>query len=63
MDATPEATRGKAMKREFKKKGRETKRLPPEKLYTILCGIYPKEIADEKYTELMGLKPPESEGE
>ena len=42
------------MKREFKKKGRETKRLPPEKLYTILCGIYPKEIADEKYAELMG---------
>lgn len=48
------------MKREFKKKGRETKHLPPEKLYAILCGIYPKEIADEKYVELMGLKPPES---
>lgn len=40
---------------------RKQKSLPPQKLYVILRNIYPKEIADEKYTELTGLEPPEGE--
>ena len=46
------------MKRDFELKRREEKNLPPEKLYVILRGIFPKDIADEKYTELTGLVPP-----
>lgn len=40
---------------------RKQKSLPPQKLYVILRNIYPKGIADEKYTELTGLEPPEGE--
>lgn len=50
------------MKRDFSQK-RETKNLPPEKLYEILCKIYPKDIADEKYTHLTGLEPPKEDAE
>jgi len=46
------------MKHDFSMKRREERKIPPEKLYVILRGIYPKEIADEKYTELIGLTPP-----
>lgn len=49
------------MKRDFRMKRREVRKLPPERLYVILRGIYPKEIADEKYTELTGLTPPKEE--
>ena len=49
------------MKRDFEMKRREKKNLPPEKLYAILSRIYPKEIADEKYTEFTGLMPPKEE--
>ena len=40
---------------------RQSKNLPPEKLYDILRRIFPKRITDEKYTELTGFEPPESE--
>ena len=46
------------MQHDFNLKRREERKLPPEKLYTILRGIFPKEIADEKFTELIGLNPP-----
>ena len=46
------------MKHDFSMKRREERKIPPEKLYVILRGIYPKKIADEKYTELTGLTPP-----
>lgn len=35
--------------------------LPPKKLYEILRGIYPKDIADELFTKLTGYKPPKEE--
>jgi hypothetical protein len=47
--------------RRFDFKRRESKDLPPEKLYVILRGIYPKEIADEKYREFTKLEPPKEE--
>ena len=34
------------------------KNLPPDKLYKILCGIYPKDAADKIYKDLTGLEPP-----
>lgn len=40
---------------------RESKDLPPEKLYSVLSGIYPKQMADEMYFDLTGLAPPKSE--
>ena len=46
------------MKREPKRRGR--KNLPPEKLYETLCGIYPEQIAAEKFEHLMGYAPPEA---
>ena len=46
------------MKREPKRRGR--KNLPPEKLYETLCGIYPEQIAAEKFEHLMGYAPPET---
>ena len=49
------------MMRDYPQK-REKRKLPPEKLYEILRGIYPKDIADERYKKLTGSKPPE-EGE
>jgi len=49
------------MKRNFSLKRREEKDLPPEKLYVILRNIYPKNMADEKYTMLTGLEPPKGE--
>lgn len=52
------------MKHDFSMKRRDgRKKIQPEKLYVILRGIYPKEIADEKYTELTGLAPPKEEEE
>ena len=41
--------------RNIKLKPRETGNLPPEKLLEILKGIYPKEKAEELFTNLMGL--------
>lgn len=49
------------MKHDFSLNRREENELPPEKLYAILRRIYAKEVADEKYTELTGLLPPEEE--
>lgn len=49
------------MKRDLRLKPRKDASLPPQKLYVILRGIYPKDVADEKYTELTGLKPPDGE--
>jgi len=49
------------MKRSFSLKRREEKDLPPEKLYVILRNIFPKDMADEKYTMLTGLEPPKGE--
>lgn len=49
------------MKHDFTLKRREPKNLPPEQLYGILRKLYPKSRADEKYTELMGLEPPQSD--
>ena len=46
------------MKRDFTPR-RKNRKLPPEKLYEILRGIYPKDIADERYKKLTGSKPPE----
>ena len=46
------------MKHDFNLKERETANIPPEKLYKILRGIFPKEVADEKYEHLNGLKSP-----
>ena len=46
------------MKRDFSLKRKENEYLPPEKLYDILRGIYMKQDADKKYTELTGLEPP-----
>lgn len=40
---------------------REKRKLPPEKLYEILRGIYPKDVADELFTKLTGSKPPKEE--
>lgn len=42
--------------RDIKLKPRKTGNLPPEKLLEILRGIYPKETADELFTDLMGLE-------
>ena len=39
-------------------KRKEPGKLTPDKLYKILRDIYPKEIADEKYSSLTGLDPP-----
>lgn len=36
---------------------REKKKLPPEKLYGILRGLYYEELADEIFEKLMGYKP------
>ena len=41
-----------SIKKRKTRKGRESKNLPPEKLHEILCGIYPKEIADELFINL-----------
>lgn len=49
------------MKLDFTLIRREEQNIPPEKLYEILRGIYAKETADEKYTELTGLEPPKEE--
>lgn len=40
---------------------RDSEYLPPEKLYSILSGIYPKQMADETYCDLTGLAPPKYE--
>lgn len=47
--------------RDARMKRREEANLPPEKLYVILRGMFPKSIADEKYTDLTGLEPPKEE--
>lgn len=39
-------------------KKRGSKNLPPEKLYETLCGIFPEQIAAEKFEHLMGYPPP-----
>ena len=43
------------VKREPKRRG--SKNLPPEKLYDLLLGLYPEELADEKF-EHLGYPPP-----
>lgn len=35
-----------------RRKPRQPEKLTPEKLHEILCGIYPKEIADELFINL-----------
>lgn len=47
--------------RKFELKPRRDKALPPEKLYVILRGIYPKEAADDAYRQATGLEPPEAD--
>lgn len=42
--------------RDIKLKPREVGNLPPEKLLGILRDIYPKETADELFTDLMSLR-------
>ena len=42
-------------------KPRNYSKFPPEKLYSILSGIYPKQMADETYFDLTGLAPPKYE--
>ena len=44
------------MEHKFDLKRREPRGLPPEKLLNILRDIYPREIADEKFEELTGIK-------
>ena len=44
------------MKRKFDLRRRKLGVLPPEKLLNILRGMYPLEIADEKFEELTGTK-------
>lgn len=41
-------------------KRRGSKNLPPEKLYETLCGIFPEQIAAEKFEHLMGYAPSEN---
>ena len=38
-------------------KRRGAKNLPPEKLYDTLCRIYPEDIADKLFKQLMGYPP------
>lgn len=40
------------MKRDATLKPGETETLPPEKLFRILCGIYPLEVAQEIFERL-----------
>ena len=40
-------------KRNFNLKRREDKRLPPEKLHSILSQIYPTKVVDEIYPKLI----------
>ena len=42
---------------------REKKNLPPEKLYDLLLGLYPKELADEYFEDLVGYPPPYVRGQ
>jgi len=44
-------------KRDFTPHRRESRNLPPEKLYDTLCGIFPEQIAAEKFEQLMGFPP------
>lgn len=44
-------------------KRRGSKNLPPEKLYDLLLGLYPEELADEKFEHLMGYPPPYVRGQ
>ena len=41
-------------------KRRGAKNLPPEQLYDILSGIFPEQIAAEKFEHLMGYAPPKN---
>ena len=41
-------------------KRRGAKNLPPRQLYDTLCGIFPEEIAAQKFDHLMGYAPPEA---
>ena len=41
-------------------KRRGAKILPPQQLYDTLCGIFPEQIAAEKFERLMGFPPPEA---
>ena len=38
-------------------KKRRGKNLSPQQLYETLCGIYPEEIADKLFKQLMGYPP------
>ena len=38
-------------------KKRGSKSLPPQQLYETLCGIFPEEIAAQKFEHLMGYPP------
>lgn len=40
-------------------KRRTAKNLPPDKLYDILCKIYPEKLAALYYEHLMGYQPPQ----
>lgn len=51
-----------SIKKRKKRKGRESKNLPPEKLHEILCGIYPEEIADELFLNLSKSETTEERG-
>ena len=39
-------------------KRRGAKNLPPQQLYDTLSGIFPEEIADKLFKQLMGYPPP-----
>lgn len=48
------------MNRDLSLKKRPKAKLPPEKLYAILCGIYPEKMAQELFNNLQ--KPPKKGG-
>ena len=45
--------------REVCLKSRKEASLPPEKLHQILCGIYPREIADKIFHDITREEPPD----
>lgn len=51
------------MKRNYDLKRRESKNLPPEKLYEILSKIYPERVADEIFPKLIKCKEIKKGGE
>lgn len=51
------------MKRNFNLKRRESKNLPPEKLYEILSKIYPDRVVDEIFPKLIKCETTKKGGE